>query len=172
LLSTPFDQPTVIRDATVNDAAQLIVLMRMLAEYEGYAVRFVITNDELINRGLAMNAPAQFKAWVAAIDRTLLGYAIVYTIPFTFDLRPTIVLKELFVVDSEHRNGYGRQLFSAVNQYAQSINARLLRWQVLPNNDSAKRFYRSLGRSKDSQWESWSLDLDSTNSRCFTPCSR
>ncbi len=171
MLPTQFDQPAVIRSATVNDAAQLIVLMHMLAEYEGYADRFVVTSDDLVNRGLATNAHAQFKIWVAAVDKTLFGYVVVYTIPFTFDLRPMVVLKELFVINAERRNGYGRQLFYAVSQYAQSINARLLRWQVLPDNDAAKHFYRSVGGSKDLEWENWLINIDSANNHYFTSCS-
>jgi ribosomal protein S18 acetylase RimI-like enzyme len=88
-------------------------------------------------------------------SRLLLGYAVVYSIPFTFDLRPTVVLKELFVAEVARGRRYCDELFAVVLQYMQSVNARLLRWQVLPNNDSAKRFYRRQGGRIDVDWESW-----------------
>jgi len=136
--------------------------MRNLAEFEGYADRFVVTESDLIERGLSRNKDAQFVAWVSEVDGLLQGYAVVYVIPFTFDLRPTVVLKELFVADAVRSRGCGHELFAAVVQYALSLDARLLRWQVMPQNDGAKRFYRRCGGRVDVDWESWVRDINSS----------
>jgi len=56
--------------------------------------------------------------------------------------------------------GYGGELFDAVVKYSQSINARLLRWQVLPGNEAAKQFYRQRGGCEDAGWDNWLRDLD------------
>jgi GNAT superfamily N-acetyltransferase len=132
--------------------------MRKLAAFEGYLDRFVVNESDLIERGFLNRVP-EFTAWVAEMDARLQGYALVYSIPFTFDLRPTVVLKELFVDESARGHHCGRELFQAVTGYARSINARLLRWQVLPSNEAAKKFYRQLGGESDSSWESWVLEL-------------
>jgi hypothetical protein len=39
------------------------------------------------------------------------------------------------------------------------VNARLVRWQVLPGNEPAKRFYRRHGAAVDADWENWIIDL-------------
>jgi GNAT superfamily N-acetyltransferase len=149
----------VIRRANATDAAQLLSLMRQLADFEGYADRFAVTESDLLERGLNNLTHPQFVAWVVERGGKLIGYAVTYVIPFTFDLRPTVVLKELFVCDSAREGGYGRELFASVINYAQSINARLLRWQVLPTNERAKGFYRRQGGELDTAWESWEMDV-------------
>jgi hypothetical protein len=42
---------------------------------------------------------------------------------------------------------------------ARSLNARLIRWQVLPDNQPAKNFYRQHGAALDADWENWFIDL-------------
>jgi len=164
----------VIRKAIASDVPQLLVLMRKLAAFEGYLDRFAVTESDLLERGFNdENRPAmssrhgrhfqhpcrsQFVAWVAAGSNELQAYALVYSIPFTFDLRPTVVLKELFVDESARGRELGSELFQAVIRYARSIDARLIRWQVLPENDAAKRFYRKLGGEPDLSWENWVVD--------------
>jgi GNAT superfamily N-acetyltransferase len=150
----------LIRRAVVADAPNLVRLMQRLAKFEGYADRFAVKESDLIERGLAANGDAQFTAWVKESNGVLLGYALMYVIPFTFDLRPTVVLKELFVDDAVRSRGVGQELFGAVVQYAQTIDARLLRWQVLPGNEPAKHFYRDRDGCADVEWESWVRDLD------------
>ncbi|MBC7982473.1 MAG: GNAT family N-acetyltransferase [Candidatus Obscuribacterales bacterium] len=154
----------MIRLAVEQDVLQLVQLMRKLAVFEGYAQQFSITAADLQERGFSTRHSPEFIAWVApGIDGTLQGYAVVYIIPFTFDLRPTVVLKELFVEESARGQRLGDELFAAVVAHARAITARLLRWQVLPNNEAAKRFYNQRGGQSDAAWESWSLDLDKIN---------
>lgn len=147
----------MIRQAVAADVPQLLPLMRKLAAFEGYLDRFVVTESDLFERGFLSHKP-EFTAWVAGVDG-LQAYAVAYSIPFTFDLRPTVVLKELFVDEAARGQELGSQLFQAVVRYACSINARLIRWQVLPGNEAAKRFYRRQGGEMDENWESWVLDL-------------
>jgi ribosomal protein S18 acetylase RimI-like enzyme len=54
----------------------------------------------------------------------------------------------------------GRGLWHAVIEHARSLNARLVRWQVLPDNPAAKRFYRQQGAAMDGGWENWFINLD------------
>jgi GNAT superfamily N-acetyltransferase len=164
----------VIRSAVAADVPQLLALMRKLAAFEGYLDRFAVTESDLLERGfndesrLAMSSRhgqhfqhprrSEFIAWVADLDG-LQAYALAYSIPFTFDLRPTVVLKELFVDEAARGREFGSELFQAVIRYAHSVDARLIRWQVLPGNDAAKRFYRRVGGEQDTAWENWVLDL-------------
>jgi len=150
----------MIRRALAADAPQLLSLMRGLARFEGYDERFAVTVDDLIERGLSPQQAPQFTAWVAELDGALVGYAVVYVIPFTFDLRPSVVLKELFIGETARGRKFGHGLMDAVIDYAHSINGRLIRWQVLPSNDPAKGFYSQFGARVDNDWENWFIDLD------------
>lgn len=150
----------MIRRAQASDAPQLLSLMRGLARFEGYDDKFAVTVDALIERGFTPSRPAEFTAWVAELEGALVGYAVIYVIPYTFDLRPTVVLKELFIDESARGRNFGHGLMNAVIEHARSLNARLIRWQVLPDNESAKRFYRRSGAAADADWENWFINLD------------
>lgn len=150
----------MIRRAVAADAPQLLSLMRGLAQFEGYDDRFAVTVDALLERGFSPQRPPEFLAWVAEVDGKLLGYAVIYVIPFTFDLRPTLVLKELFIDSAARGRNFGHGLMQAVIEHGRSVNARLIRWQVLPSNEPAKNFYRQQKACADADWENWFLDLD------------
>ena len=68
----------------------------------------------LFERGFSSHRPPEFFAWVAELDGALVGYAVIYVIPFTFDLRPTVVLKELFIEEAARGREFGHGLMSAV----------------------------------------------------------
>ena len=152
----------MIRRAQASDAPQLLSLMQGLARFEGYADRFAVTVDVLIERGFSPHRPPEFTAWVAELDASLAGYALIYVIPYTFDLRPTVVLKELFIDEAARGRNFGHGLMNAVIEHARSLNARLIRWQVLPDNEPAKRFYRQHGAAMDADWENWFIDLSTS----------
>ena len=150
----------IVRPARASDVPQLLALMHALAEFEGYRDRFAVTETDLVERGFAAQREPQFQAWVAAnASDQLVGYALTYLIPFTFDLRPTMVLKELFVAAEHRSSGVGRELYTAVLDHGRAVGARLLRWQVLPGNEAAIRFYRSFGATIDAAWDNWVLEL-------------
>ena len=148
-----------LRDATRHDVDGLIELMRGLAQFEGYLDRFTVTPRDLLERGFDTSCEPQFHVVVAEKGGQLIGYALTYLVPFTFDLRPTLVLKEFFVSPQERGAGIGHRLFRAVLERGQRVNARLLRWQVLPSNAPAANFYRSFGGQIDSAWDNWVLEL-------------
>lgn len=150
----------IIRPARVSDVTQLLRLMQDLAVFEGYRDRFAVTPSDLLQRGFSTDREPQFHVFVAAgEDEVLRGYALTYFIPFTFDLRPTLVLKEFFV-DAKHRSeGLGHALYAGVIEHGRRAGARLLRWQVLPGNQRAIQFYRSFGAKPDEDWENWILEL-------------
>lgn len=149
----------MIRRAVAADAQQLLSLMQGLARFEGYADRFAVTVQALLERGFQADRPPEFTAWVAELEGALVGYAVIYVIPYTFDLRPTVVLKELFIDERARGRNFGHGLMEAVMEHACTLNARMVRWQVLHDNVAAKNFYRQHGAAVDADWENWFIDL-------------
>jgi GNAT superfamily N-acetyltransferase len=149
-----------VRLASAGDAGALLQSMERLAEFEGYRAEFRVNTGELLARGLAASQGQQFIAFVAEHPSGgLPGYAVVQEIPFTFDLRPTLVLKELYVAANDRGQGVGTALMEAVIAYARVRGCGRLRWVVLPWNDGAKRFYERFGGKIDSAWENWILAM-------------
>ncbi|MBB6558120.1 diamine N-acetyltransferase [Acidovorax soli] len=153
-------EPTRIREAGPHDAAQLLAMMRALAVFEGYADAFEVTERDLLERGLACSgADREFGCLVAqaGVNAPLAGYAVWVQTRFTFDLQPTLVLKELWVQPAHRRRGLGEHLFNAVRAQANAIGAARLQWLVLPGNAAAQRMYARCGGRRDTQWEHWEL---------------
>ena len=149
-----------VRRAAASDAAPLLRLMRGLAEFEGYAADFAVDEAELLARGLADDDRREFTAFVAEdADGTLAGYAVVLEIAFTFDLRPTLVLKELYVATDRRADGVGAALLARVIGHARERAGARLEWCVLPGNDAAKAFYRRAGGAPERAWEHWTHAL-------------
>ena len=154
-------RPVRTRPAEPGDARALWQLMHELAVFEGYAAQFKVTERDVLERGLGPPATRQFSAIVAESPAgELAGYAVIYAIPFTYDLRPTLVLKELFVVEGRRSAGAGTALMAAVLSHARATGCGRLRWQVLPANRRAQAFYRGFGGAPDCQWDSWILEVD------------
>jgi GNAT superfamily N-acetyltransferase len=152
--------PPVVRLAGPADAEPLVALMRELARFEDYEAHFRVTPADLLARGLAPPAAPQFHAFVAERQGSdLLGYAVVLETPFTYDLRPTLTLKELYVRESARGTGAGSALFDRVLAHCRERGAGRLKWDVLPTNEPARAFYRRAGGAPDPEWERWILPL-------------
>ena len=177
-----------VRPFIRSDVPALLDLMKALAAFEGYVDSFAVTEQDLIEHGLG--AAPRFRALVAVPDNRestqeisgdvsqagsprdeihahrqteLGGMAVVYEIPWTYDRRPTLVLKELFVAPYARGNGVGHLLMQQVARMAKSTRANKLIWTVLPDNEPAAYFYRSLGGRIDHDWVPWCMHEDALN---------
>lgn len=152
--------PFCIRPALAADAAGLLQLMRELAAFEAYLDAFRVTEQNLLTRGLDTKHP-QFKAYVAATTSgQLLGYAVLVEIAFTYDLRPDWRLKELYVSAPVRQLGVGKALMRHIIDEARQHGCGRLKWDVLPDNSNARRFYRQFGGEPVTDWEAWVLPFD------------
>ncbi|WP_426076220.1 GNAT family N-acetyltransferase [Janthinobacterium sp. PSPC3-1] len=149
-----------VRRAGVGDATALIGLMRALARFEGYLDQFRVTETDLLERGLDQGPRQEFTALVADDGSGgLLGYAVVCSLPFTYDLLPNLLLKELYVDETSRGLGIGRALMTAVMAEGRARGCARLKWDVLKGNTRAQAFYRSLGGAPDGGWEGWIRQL-------------
>ena len=150
----------LVRQASPADAEPLLALMRELARFEGYDEHFRVTAADLLARGLAPAGAPEFVAFVAERPGDgLLGYAVILETPFTFDLRPTLTLKELYVRETARGTGAGSALFDHVRAHGRARGAGRLKWDVLPANAPARAFYRRAGGAPDPDWERWLAPL-------------
>ena len=147
-----------VRLAERTDVDRLLELMRGLARFEEYIDDFAVTRESVLEHGFGDGR--LFTSFVAEQDGDLVGMAVVYSIPWTYTLRPKVVLKELFVVEAARSLGAGKALMATVVSHARSIDAAELIWTVMEGNREAEGFYRSLGASPDLKWNNWSLNLD------------
>ena len=148
----------LIRDALPSDIPQLLRLMRALAEVEHYSADFAVGARDLEIRGFGAQLQFFTKLAIDAEQAIAVGMAVFYLLPFTYDLRPTLVLKELYVDASYRDRGVGARLMAAVAQSALRQGCGRMRWDVLRGNHHAERFYRRLGGTLEDQWIAYRLD--------------
>jgi diamine N-acetyltransferase len=153
-----------IRPARPEDAEALIGMMRALAAFEGYLPQFRVTARDLVTR--AFGPGAQCGILVAqGEDGQLAGYAVWLVQAFTFDLCPTVTLKELFVDPAYRNRGVATDLLAGLLREAERVGAGQITWLVLPTNEGAKRLYRRFGGAPDPDWEHWRLIVRKPNLR-------
>lgn len=144
-----------VRAAREQDVPALLQLMRELAAFEDYLAQFGV--DAAALRARAFGANAQCQVFVAEANDVLLGYAVALVIPFTYDLRPTCRLKELYLQPGQRSQGLGQKLLSSVADWALSQGAGRLQWDVLAGNDRAAAFYQRLGGCPVSKWLAYEM---------------
>ena len=150
----------LVRSAKRNDCALLLGFMRGLAEFEGYIDVFRVTKAALETRGFPQTGEPEFYALLAELNGKNVGMLVYYFIPFTFDLRPTLFIKELFVDPIARNNGVGEALFNAAIAKAKVQDCGRIKWDVLHNNEAAKRFYHRQGAHHDKKWQGFILDIN------------
>lgn len=164
-----------VRYATQSDVPQLLQLMEQLADFEGYREDFHVTEHTLLTQGFGQEA--DFSALVAEKRPVhkpprLDGMLIYYVIPFTYDLHPTLFIKELYVKESARGQGIGRDLMTAAAVEATRLGCGRIKWDVLKDNFRAKAFYGSLGGEPDSRWEGFKLEGQALSALARTDLSK
>lgn len=146
-----------VRPFEHRDVTEVLSLIRELAVYERYIDQFRVTESDIIESGLG-DSPC-FGVFVAEMDGDIIGIAVHYKVPWTYDLKPVLVLKELFVSKHARALGAGRALLTQIEKHALAIDASRVVWTVLTDNVAAKQFYVKAGSQKDAVWELWGLEL-------------
>ena len=148
-----------IRYAIKDDCQQLLELMKKLAVFENYIGDFKVTETDLITQGFCQTNTPTFSAIVAERHNKLIGYLVYYIIPFTYDLRPTLFIKELYVDENSRGKNIGKQLMRTAIKDAKEIGCGRMKWDVLSDNIKAQSFYQSLGACYDKRWQGYLLEL-------------
>ena len=148
---------TQVRFAVERDVPALLDLMRGLAEFEGYADKFAVTQQILIDQGFR-RSPPDFECLVTdGADGTPVAMLVFYMIPFAFRAKPTLFVKELYVTEERRGNGDGDRLMRAAAVEAVRRGCAVMKWQVAEWNTEAARFYRRLGAIADTEWVDYSV---------------
>jgi GNAT superfamily N-acetyltransferase len=145
-----------IRSAQPYDLPALLGHMRSLAEFESYISEFRVDEKSLLIR--AFGSHPECHIFVAECTDAIVGYAVGLIVPFTYDLKSTVVLKELFVDPGYRGKGAGSALFRHVAAWALSQGSGRLKWDVLTGNHNAEAFYMKQGGRPDNKWTPYVMD--------------
>ncbi len=136
--------PLQFREATLQDEAALVPMMRALDEHEPYAIQF---DESAVRRAFRqfLSLPAFGRVWLLYEGPALVGY-IVLTIGFSFEFHGhDAFIDELYIAPDHRRRGFGRQALAFVEQKAREMGVNAIHLEVDHGNDSALELYRRSG---------------------------
>jgi ribosomal protein S18 acetylase RimI-like enzyme len=138
-----------IRNAVIEDVSLLLKLIVGLAEYEGESGSVVLTEDDLVRDGFG--SEPKFRAIIAEHDGQPAGYALFFGFYSTWT-GTGIYLEDLFVRPQFRGRGIGKALLSQLALIAIEEDGHSIRLDVHDLNETAIKFYRSLGAEYLEQW--------------------
>jgi len=130
-------------------------MIHELADYERSSGS-VEVDPPLLQEALFADTPAVF-AHVAEQGGEVVGMAIWFLTYSTWTGRHGIYLEDLYVKPEARQTGVGRQLITALAALAEASGYRRIDWSVLTWNETALRFYRSLGAEPMDEWIGYRL---------------
>jgi GNAT superfamily N-acetyltransferase len=94
---------------------------------------------------------------IARAGSDAVGFALWFHNYSTFLGRPGLYLEDLFVVPEWRGRGVGRALLTHLARIAVDRGCGRMEWSVLKWNETAIRFYRSLGAAPMDEWTVYRL---------------
>jgi len=144
------DDAVRILPAGEHDIPLIHSFIRELAEYERLLHEVVATEEELRRTLFGPRPAAEI---VIAYDAAQpAGFALFFQTYSTFLGKPGLYLEDLFVRPSARGKGIGRKLLIHLARLAIERKYGRLEWRVLDWNETAIRFYRSIGATPLDDW--------------------
>ena len=133
-----------IRAATPRDDAELLRMMRQLAEQEPGKIKFDETAARASLRKFR-SLPAFGRVWMLCEGNKAVGY-IVLTVGFSFEFHGhDAFIDELFVDAAYRRRGHGREAVIFIEEKAREMGVNAIHLEVDKGNDAAFELYRRTG---------------------------
>jgi GNAT superfamily N-acetyltransferase len=147
-----------IVSATERDTPAILSLIKGLAEYERLEHEVEAT-EEGVRDALFGDWPVA-EVVLAYVGADLAGFALFFHNFSTFLGRRGLYLEDLFVLPAFRNRGVGRRLLSHLARLAIERRCGRMEWSVLDWNESAIRFYRSIGAVPMDDWTVYRLGGD------------
>ena len=145
------------RPARPEDVAEIIAMIRELADYEK-ALDEAIATPEQLHEALFGEQPAVYALVVEhpheedGEHRSLAGFALYFLNFSTWLGRHGVYLEDLYVRPAFRGSGYGQALLAALARICVDRGYGRLEWWVLDWNEPAIGFYRSIGAEPMDEW--------------------
>ena len=116
--------------------------------WDGYNAFYGRTGDTVLDEAITGQTWDRFflasgpvKAFVAVLDRQVVGLAHTVCHPSTTRLRDVCYLQDLFTSTSARGQGVGRALIERVYAEAQAVGCSRVYWTTFEDNQTARRLY-------------------------------
>ncbi|MDT0294811.1 GNAT family N-acetyltransferase [Mesonia ostreae] len=144
-----------VRESRREDMPQVLELIKELASFENKP-EAVTTSVEQLQRDGFGEQP-QFKCFVAEVEETIHGMALVYFRYSTWKGK-TVHLEDLVVRERFRGKGLGIVLYKKVMSHALEQNVKRVEWVVSEGNTGAIDFYKKSGATIMKDWNTVQFD--------------
>ena len=145
-----------IRAAREQDAALILQFIRDLAEYEKELAR--VSASEAIIHAAFFGPQPHARALIVDVAQEPAAFAIYFFGFSSFPGFPNLYVEDIFVRPAYRGLGIGKQLMAHLARIANENNCGRMEWAVLNWNESAIRFYESLGAQPVKDWTVYHLE--------------
>lgn len=150
--------PFVLRPATAADLADIVRLIRALAEYEHLLHETTVTADDL--RETLLGPLPRAHVILAEVDNDPVGIAVFFYTFSTFKAVSNIFIEDLFVEPAHRGAGIGLALMREIAQRAVAERCGRVEWRVLNWNQPSIDFYQRIGAETMADWHTRQLGGD------------
>jgi GNAT superfamily N-acetyltransferase len=140
----------IIRLARPGDEAEIVAMIRELAEFEHAADQCTVTESQ-ITAALFGDSPVG-SCHLVEIDGEAAAVALWFRTFSTWDGVAGIYLEDLFVRDKFRRRGLARTLLATLAKECIDNGYTRLAWEVLDWNVNAIALYDAVGGKQMSEW--------------------
>jgi GNAT superfamily N-acetyltransferase len=148
----------ILRDATEADIADVMRLVRGLAEYEKLTDHCIATEDDYRRELFAPGAIA--RAALAFAQGRAVGVGLWFYTLSTFAGRKRLFVEDVFVEPAHRGTGIGLALFRHMARTALHMGCTGMEWRVLNWNQPAIDFYQRIGAKPVTDWTTQQLHGD------------
>ena len=141
-----------IRPAFPDDTPLLLKFIRGLADFEKLSHEVEATEERLMATLFPGAGRPAAECVLAFEGGEPAGFALFFTTYSTFLAKPGLYLEDIFVVPEKRGRGIGRALMVHLARLANTRAYGRMEWSVLDWNQSAIRFYESLGARRLEEW--------------------
>ena len=144
-----------IRDATEEDATQILTFIRELASYEKAEHEVVAEEHDIRESIFGQNSTVS--ALICSIDKVPIGFAVYFYNYSTWQGKNGLYLEDLYVSPEYRGFGAGKELLKHLARLAISQGCGRFEWSVLDWNKPAIEFYESIGAKQKKEWIGYQL---------------
>lgn len=149
--------PVTFRPATPDDIPQILVFIRLLAEYEKLGDEVTAT-EALLHEWLFEKHKAEVV--FAEVDHEAVGFALFFYNFSTFLGRAGLYLEDLYIKEAHRGKGYGKAILKELARLAVARGCGRLEWSCLDWNRPSIDLYLSLGARPMDEWTVYRLTGD------------
>jgi ribosomal protein S18 acetylase RimI-like enzyme len=157
---------TLTQHATLDDVPSLASLFNQYRQFYGQSPALSLAQD-FIGERIRQKDSALLVA--RNIGGELTGFCQLYPLLSSIRCRRTLLLNDLFVLESARGCGVGRTLLTAARSHANASGVATLTLDTGLDNLSAQRLYESFGFTRSTGFCTYVMDLQCTFSGRVNP---